>query len=72
MLRYSSVVLCSGMFAFSDLPLLCCVGGAVDPAGAFQHVFVARCRYLAKSGGRISHPSLPITCFTKRMSHRYR
>ncbi|MGJ1224779.1 hypothetical protein ACR78H_04565 [Sphingobacterium siyangense] len=66
------VVLCWATFAFSNLPLLCCVGGAVDPAGAFQHVFVARCRYLAQSGRWISHPSLPITCFTKRISHRYR
>ncbi|WP_333577596.1 hypothetical protein, partial [Sphingobacterium sp.] len=51
---------------------LCYVGGAVDPAGAIQHVFVTRSRYLAQSGGRISHSSPPITCFTKRISHRYR
>ncbi|MGJ1191682.1 hypothetical protein ACR788_14695 [Sphingobacterium siyangense] len=64
--------LCWATFVFSDLPLLCCVGGAIDPAGAIRDVFVARCRYVAQSAGRISHFSLPITCFTKRISHRYR
>ncbi len=65
-------VLCFATFAFSDLPFLCCVGGAVDPAGAVRDVFVARCRYLSPFRTRISHPSLPITCFTKIISHRYR
>ncbi|MDQ1152765.1 hypothetical protein QE382_004749 [Sphingobacterium zeae] len=58
-LLYISIVLnyavfCSATFAFSDLPLLCCGGGAVNPAGAFQDVFVARCRYLSHFGCRIS------------------
>ncbi|WET71580.1 hypothetical protein [Sphingobacterium sp.] len=65
-------VLCSVMFAFSDLPFLCCVGGAVDPAGAIRDVSLPDPAICPHSGGRISHPGPPITCFTKRISHRYR